>query len=201
MKVSYRVKEMVHTIQGEGANSGRAVVLCRFEGCNLSCEFCDTDYTGTDGPGGGVFARPGELAAAADGLWRGDKSRKAVLCTGGEPLLQLDGRLVEAFHDLGFSVLLETNGTLAGPDGVDWMCVSPKDGGIPVIRKGNELKLPFPVDGVDPEVYLGLDFTHFYLQPVWGNRLQSNIRKAVEYCLAHPSWKLSLQMHKYIGIP
>lgn len=199
--MSYRVKEMVHTIQGEGANAGRTVVLCRFEGCNLSCVFCDTDFTGTDGPGGGVFTSPGELAAAVDGLWTGDGSRKAVLCTGGEPLLQLDGSLVEAFHGRGFRVLLETNGTLAAPNGVDWICVSPKDGCIPVVRKGDELKLPFPSEGVDPEVYLGLDFTHFYLQPVWGDRLRSNVQKAVEYCLAHPRWKLSLQTHKYTGMP
>lgn len=198
--MSYRIKEMVHTLQGEGSNAGCAVILCRFEGCNLSCGFCDTDHDGVDGEGGGVFETALSLAEAAESLWRGNGVRR-VLCTGGEPLLQLDGVLVDAFHEHGFRVLVETNGTLMPPGGVDFICVSPKDGVLPVIRRGDELKLPYPLEGSDPSIYRNLDFRHFYLQPIWDGDLESNIRRAVRYCLDHPLWRLSLQMHKYAGIP
>ncbi len=199
--MSYRVKEIVYTLQGEGANSGRAVVLCRFEGCNLNCSFCDTDYQGIDGPGGGEFASADELAKAVSRLWKGDLSHQRVLCTGGEPLLQLDEQLAAAFHMNGFEILLETNGTIKLPEGIDWVCVSPKEGREPVVKKGNELKLAFPQRNVDPAGYLSLDFEHFYLQPISGVDLSSNTRQAVEYCLTNPSWALSLQIHKYSGLP
>ena len=199
--MSYRVKEIVYTLQGEGANSGKAVVLCRFEGCNLNCSFCDTDYNGIDGPGGGEFASAAELAEAAWKRWKGKISCPRVLCTGGEPLLQLDEQLTAALHLKGFEILLETNGTIELPDGIDWVCVSPKEGREPVVKKGNELKLAFPQKNVDPGRYLSLDFEHFYVQPISGADLSSNTRQAVEYCLNNPSWALSLQTHKYIGIP
>ncbi len=197
----YRIKEMLYTVQGEGSNAGSVVVLCRFEGCNLSCGFCDTDHSGIDGSGGGEYNSPEALAEAAVGLWQGDRSHGRVLCTGGEPLLQLDLPLLDAFHSRGFTVLLETNGTLDAPEGVDFLCVSPKDGRMPVMKAGDELKLPFPVDGSDPADYAGLDYRHFYLQPLWGRHLERNTRMALRYCLENPLWKLSLQMHKYIGIP
>ncbi len=199
--MSYRVKEIVYTLQGEGANSGKAVVLCRFEGCNLSCSFCDTDFKGIDGPGGGEFGSAGELAEAVSERWKGDMSHPRVLCTGGEPLLQLNGRLVEALHLKGFEIMLETNGTIELPDGIDWVCVSPKEGREPVVKEGNELKLAYPQMNVDPARYLSLDFEYFYLQPISGIDLKSNTRQAVEYCLNNPRWALSLQIHKYIGIP
>jgi len=201
MTVPYRIKEMVHTIQGEGSNAGRVVVLCRFEGCNLSCDFCDTDHEGIDGPGGGEFGTGVEVAERAVSLWRGGPGMKAVLCTGGEPLLQLDAPLVEEFHRRGFSVLVETNGTLPLPTGVDFVCVSPKAPVLPVIRSGDELKLPFPLPGCDPGIFLGLDFRHFFIQPVWGRNYASSMRKAVEYCMEHPEWRISMQMHRYLGIP
>ena len=199
--MSYRVKEIVYTLQGEGANSGRAVVLCRFEGCNLNCSFCDTDYQGIDGPGGGEFASADELAEAVSRRWKGDLCYQRVLCTGGEPLLQLDEQLASAFHMNGFEILLETNGTIELPEGIDWVCVSPKEGREPVVKKGNELKLAFPQRNVDPASYLSLDFEHFYLQPISGVDLSSNTRQAVEYCLNNPRWALSLQIHKYSGLP
>ena len=199
--MSYRVKELVYTLQGEGANSGRAVVLCRFEGCNLNCSFCDTDYQGIDGPGGGEFASADELAEAVSRRWKGDLCHQRVLCTGGEPLLQLDEQLASAFHMNGFEILLETNGTIELPEGIDWVCVSPKEGREPVVKKGNELKLAFPQRNVDPASYLSLDFEHFYLQPISGIDLSSNTRQAVEYCLNNPRWALSLQIHKYSGLP
>ena len=197
----YRVKEMVYTRQGEGANSGKAVVLCRFEGCNLNCSFCDTDYQRIDGSGGGEFASAEELALTASEKWQGERSRMRVLCTGGEPLLQLDDRLVESLHRNGFEILLETNGTINIPDGIDWVCVSPKEGRDPVVKKGNELKLPFPQRDVDPGRYLSLDFDHFYLQPISGDESLKNTRMVIDYCLSNPRWALSLQIHKYVGIP
>lgn len=197
----YRVKELRPTLQGEGANTGRAVVLCRFEGCNLSCGFCDTDFTGTDGPGGGVYRSASELSKAVLGTWRGGQGSRRVLCTGGEPLLQLDAALVEAFHDEGFEVLLETNGTVRPPAGIDWICVSPKEGRMPVVKRGDELKLPFPQEGVDPAVYLDLDFGKFYIQPLWGDDFKRNVRAAAEYCMRNPKWSLSLQMHRFAGLP
>ncbi|MCK5115820.1 MAG: 7-carboxy-7-deazaguanine synthase [Candidatus Aegiribacteria sp.] len=199
--MSYRIKEIVYTLQGEGANSGKAVVLCRFEGCNLNCSFCDTDYQGIDGPGGGEFASAAELAQAAWKRWIGEIGHPRVLCTGGEPLLQLDEQLTAALHLKGFEILLETNGTIELPDGIDWVCVSPKEGRETVVKKGNELKLAFPQRNVDPRRYLPLDFDHFYLQPISGIDLSSNTRRAVEYCLDNPRWALSLQIHKFIGIP
>lgn len=197
----YRIKEMVYTLQGEGFNSGKAVVLCRFEGCNLCCSFCDTDFQGIDGPGGGEFESAGELAEAISRKWKGDGSRPRVLCTGGEPLLQLDGQLINTLHATGFEILLETNGTMEPPDGIDWICVSPKGNEYPVVRKGNELKLAFPQKDTDPGRYLSFDFEHFYLQPIFGIDLKENTRNAVEYCLNHTRWILSLQIHKYTGIP
>jgi len=197
----YRVKEMVYTLQGEGANAGKTVVLCRFEGCNLNCSFCDTDYQGIDGIGGGEFASAEELAAAVSEKWKGKRNRSRVLCTGGEPLLQLDEQLVTSLHLKGFEILLETNGTIGLPDGIDWVCVSPKEGRDPVIKKGNELKLPFPQINVDPGRYISLDFEHFYLQPISGDDFLQNTRIAIDYCLNDPRWALSLQIHKYIGIP
>jgi 7-carboxy-7-deazaguanine synthase len=199
--MGYRVKEIFYTLQGEGANSGKAVVLCRFEGCNLNCDFCDTDYLGIEGAGGGEFDSTDALAEAVCSEWPREDIGPRVLCTGGEPLLQLDSKLTAAFHRKGIEVLLETNGTLEPPDGIDWICVSPKEGREPVIRKGDELKLAFPQAGVDPAVYLSLDFDHFFLQPIWGLELESNLRSAIEYCLKNPEWALSLQIHKYIGVP
>lgn len=199
--MGYRVKEIVYTLQGEGANSGKAVVLCRFEGCNLNCSFCDTDFQGIDGPGGGEFSSASSLAEAVSERWKGQFDQPRVLCTGGEPLLQLDEQLTQAFHSKGFKILLETNGTIELPEGIDWVCVSPKEGIEPVVKKGNELKLAFPRENLDPGRYLSLDYEHFYLQPISGIDLSSNTRQAVEYCLDNPQWALSLQIHKYIGIP
>jgi len=198
----YRVKEMVYTIQGEGSNTGTVVVLCRFEGCNLSCSYCDTDFEGTDGPGGGVFPDAGSLVWRALKTWKGPASSRTVLCTGGEPLLQLDRALLETFHREGFRVLLETNGTMRPPPGVDFLCVSPKNGAMPVVEKGDELKVPFRIDEFpDLERYLELDFTYFYLQPVWGSDYGKNLERVVEYCLAHPRWRLSLQTQRFTGLP
>lgn len=199
--MSYRAKEIVYTLQGEGANAGKAVVLCRFEGCNLNCSFCDTDFQGIDGPGGGEFDLAIELAEAVSEEWKGDRNHPRVLCTGGEPLLQLDEQLAEAFHLKGFEILLETNGTIELPDGIDWVCVSPKEGEELAVRKGNELKLAFPQKNIDPERYLSLDFDHFYLQPISGIDFESNTQLAVDYCLNDPRWVLSLQIHKYLGVP
>ncbi len=197
----YRVKEMVYTLQGEGFNSGKAVVLCRFEGCNLSCGFCDTDFQGIDGPGGGEFNSADELAETIEKCWKGNTLSPRVLCTGGEPLLQLDNRLTAAFHEKGFEILLETNGTVKLPPGIDWVCVSPKEGSNMIVTEGNELKLAFPQPGIDPERYLPLEFDHFYLQPIFGIDLKENIESAVEYCLNNPRWSLSLQIHRIVGIP
>jgi 7-carboxy-7-deazaguanine synthase (Cx14CxxC type) len=197
----YDVKEMILTLQGEGARSGMPVVLCRFRGCNLDCSFCDTEHEGETGRGGGSFHSGIRLADAAAGLWRGGPDGMAVLLTGGEPLLQVDDALSDALHARGFTILLETNGTLPLPRGIDWVCVSPKSGAMPVISSGDELKLAFPEPGVDPAIYLGLDFDHFYIQPIWGENLRRNMRQAVEYCLQNPVWSLSIQMHKFTGIP
>jgi 7-carboxy-7-deazaguanine synthase (Cx14CxxC type) len=211
--VSYAVKELFYTLQGEGANAGRPAVFCRFAGCNLwsghekdrataVCTFCDTDFVGTDGPGGGKFASPGSLAAAVGAAWPATSlERRFVVCTGGEPLLQLDAPLVRALHDQGFEVAVETNGTLAPPNDIDWLCVSPKAGALLVIHSGNEIKLVFPQGGVDPVQFEPLRFDHFFLQPMDGPELESNTAAALEYCLAHPRWRLSLQTHKLLGIP
>jgi 7-carboxy-7-deazaguanine synthase len=212
--MSYAVKELFYTLQGEGANAGRPAVFCRFAGCNLwtgreedrraaVCRFCDTDFVGTDGPGGGKFAGASALAAAAAAAWpAGDPAaRPLVVCTGGEPLLQLDGALVEALHAVGFEVAVETNGTVHPPAGLDWVCVSPKAEAELVIRSGDELKLVYPQDGAPPQRYADLAFRHFFLQPMDGPAREANTRAALEYCLAHPRWRLSLQTHKLLGIP
>ena len=211
--MTYAVKEIFYTLQGEGANTGRAAVFCRFAGCNLwtgherdraeaTCRFCDTDFVGTDGPGGGSFATPKELAAAVSAAWPDSESGKRfVVCTGGEPLLQLDAPLVEALHDAGFEVAIETNGTLPPGEDIDWVCVSPKAGADLVIRTGDEIKLVFPQAGAEPERFERLDFRHFFLQPMDGPDRQANTEAALRYCLAHPRWRLSLQTHKLLGIP
>lgn len=209
----YSVKELFYTLQGEGANVGRAAVFCRFAGCNLwtgresdrphaVCPFCDTDFVGV-GPDGGKFAQRTVLAQAVASLWpspTSDVSRPLVVCTGGEPLLQLDEPLIDALHDQGFEVAVETNGTQRAPSGLDWVCVSPKAHAPLVLTSGDELKLVFPQEDGEPERYEQLDFDHFFLQPMDGPNVETNTRLAVEYCLAHPQWRLSLQTHKRLGL-
>lgn len=210
--MAYQVKELFYTLQGEGVNAGRPAVFCRFAGCNLwsgreedrataACQFCDTDFVGVDGPGGGKYAESSALADAALALWPAGAGSRFVVFTGGEPLLQLDDGLIAAFHARGFTVAIETNGTLAAPDGVDWICVSPKAGNDLHQTSGDELKLVFPQAGIDPEAMLALDFDNFLIQPMDGPDQVANIVKAIEYCRAHPIWRLSLQTHKMIGIP
>ena len=215
--MSYAVKEIYYTLQGEGANVGRPAVLLRFAGCNLwsgreqdrataSCDFCDTDFVGTDGPGGGRFDSSEALARAVAATWPvgwGGRARRFVVCTGGEPLLQLDEPLTTALHASGFEIAIETNGTLPPPPGVDWVCVSPKAGVELVLRRGDELKLVFPQEGLPPESLEmdGLDFGYWFLQPMDGPQRARNTELAVRYCLAHPRWRLSLQTHKLVGIP
>lgn len=209
--MTYSVKEIFYSLQGEGAHSGRPAVFCRFAGCNLwsgreadraqaQCSFCDTDFVGTDGPGGGKFAEAEQLARAVAALWPGG-GEPYVICTGGEPLLQLDPPLIAAFHAEGFSIGLETNGTLAVPSGVDWICVSPKAGASLVQRSGDELKLIVPQPDAPPEQFAALDFRYFFLQAMDGPAQQNNLDWAVRYCLTHPQWHLSLQTHKLVGIP
>lgn len=213
--MSYSVKEIYYTLQGEGARTGRPAVFLRFAGCNLwtgrekdraraLCNFCDTEFVGTDGPGGGKFDTGEALATAVSGHWPPDKHKNQpyVVCTGGEPLLQLDSEAVTALHDRGFEVAIETNGTLASPDGVDWICVSPKAGAALVQTSGQELKLVYPQreDVAQPERFENLEFDHFYLQPLDDESLESHTRAAIDYCLEHPQWKLSLQTHKIVGI-
>jgi 7-carboxy-7-deazaguanine synthase (Cx14CxxC type) len=209
--MSYAVKEIFLTLQGEGGQAGRPAVFCRFAGCNLwsgreadraeaVCKFCDTDFVGMDGPGGGRFASPDALAEAVEAAWQGGPENRLVVLTGGEPLLQLDGPLVDALHARGFSLALETNGTIAAPEGVDWICVSPKADAALAQTRGQELKLVYPQDGVDPARFEGLAFERFALQPMDGPRLAENTREAITYCLAHPRWRLSVQTHKYLGI-
>lgn len=207
----YLVKEMYYTLQGEGAQSGRAAVFCRFAGCNLwsgreedrstaICQFCDTDFRGTDGPGGGRYPAA-ELAERVAALWpAGQAGRPYVVCTGGEPLLQLDEPLIEAFHAHGFEVAVETNGTRPAPAGIDWICMSPKAGTEIVLRKGQELKLVFPQPGAAPELFADYDYQHFFLQPMDGPQRERNTQLCIEYCLAHPQWRLSVQTHKWVGI-
>ena len=218
--MTYSVKEIFYTLQGEGANTGRPAVFLRFAGCNLwsgrepdrsdaVCRFCDTEFVGTDGVGGGKFETPEALAAAVAAAWsapgvawpaRGAAGR-FVVCTGGEPLLQLDSALVAALRERGFVVAVETNGTLAPPAGELWLTVSPKAGAPLKLTRGDELKLVYPQTGAEPERYAQLEFRHFFLQPMDGPEKARNTRLATEYCLAHPSWRLSLQTHKLIGIP
>jgi 7-carboxy-7-deazaguanine synthase (Cx14CxxC type) len=210
--MGYSVKEIFYTLQGEGAQAGRAAVFCRFAGCNLwsglekdrasaVCRFCDTEFVGTDGAGGGKFATPRELAAAIAAKWPHGLGRRYVVCTGGEPLLQLDEPLIDALHHEGFEVAVETNGTRPAPTGLDWICVSPKAGAEFVLRQGDELKIVFPQTGMDPESFSGLRFGNFFLQPMDGNAREQNTRAAIEYCKAHPRWRLSIQSHKILGIP
>lgn len=210
--MTYSVKEIFLTLQGEGGQAGKAAVFCRFAGCNLwsgreqdrataVCTFCDTDFVGVDGEGGGKFNTPEALAAAVDAAWTGPQSDKLVVCTGGEPLLQLDPPLIEALHARGFMIAVETNGTLAAPAGIDWICVSPKAQATIVQTRGQELKLVYPQPGVDPARFEGLDFERFFLQPMDSADQQANTAAAVAYCLSHPRWRLSVQTHKYLGLP
>jgi 7-carboxy-7-deazaguanine synthase (Cx14CxxC type) len=217
--MSYSVKEIYYTLQGEGAQTGRPAVFLRFAGCNLwsghekdrgsaVCPFCDTDFVGTDGPGGGRFSSAVDLARAVGAAWPGDsdarkeaeREKPLVVCTGGEPLLQLDEGAVTALHEEGFEVAVETNGTMEAPPGLDWICVSPKAGADLLQRHGHELKLVYPQEAAPPDSFEGLAFEHFFLQPMDGPRRAQNTKLAVEYCLAHPQWRLSLQTHKYLGI-
>jgi 7-carboxy-7-deazaguanine synthase (Cx14CxxC type) len=211
--MAYAVKEMFYTLQGEGAQAGRPAVFCRFAGCNLwsgreqdrvgaVCSFCDTDFVGTDGQGGGKFASAEALADAVAAKWAGGPGGKPyVVCTGGEPLLQLDAPLIKALHARGFEIAVETNGTQPAPEGLDWICVSPKADAELVLTRGDELKLIWPQPLARPERFAHLDFRNFYLQPMDTPLLQKqHTREAIEYCLAHPQWKLSVQMHKVVGI-
>jgi len=209
--MAYAVKEMFATLQGEGAQAGRASVFCRFTGCNLwsgreadraeaACRFCDTDFVGTNGQGGGRFTDARALADTILSRWPGGADERFVVFTGGEPLLQLDAPLIAAMHEHGFTIAVETNGTLEAPDGLDWICVSPKAGTPLRQRHGAELKLVFPQAVLDPASFEALGFRHFFLQPMDGPDQAANTRAAVAYCLAHPKWRLSLQTHKMIGI-
>lgn len=211
--MAYAVKEVFYTLQGEGANTGTPAVFCRFAGCNLwsgrekdradaVCRFCDTDFVGTDGPGGGRFVTADELALAVEAAWpAASQAHRFVVCTGGEPLLQLDAILVDALHARGFRIAIETNGTLPVPEGIDWICVSPKASAPLVVMRGDELKLVYPQEGAAPERFEGLAFRHFSLQPMDGPARELNTRLALEYCKAHPRWRLSLQVHKLLGTP
>ena len=213
--MTYSVREMYYTLQGEGAHTGRPAVFLRFAGCNLwsgreehraaaVCRFCDTQFVGTGGPGGGKFETPETLVDAVASKWPGAAvgAKKYVVCTGGEPLLQLDTALIDALHADGFEIGVESNGTIEAPDGIDWLCVSPKANAEVVQRSGQELKLVYPQvePEAQPERFAGLPFEHFFLQPLDGPGLANNTRAAIEYCLAHPHWKLSVQTHKVIGI-
>lgn len=212
--MAYAIKEIYYTLQGEGARTGRPAVFLRFAGCNLwsgreadragaTCRFCDTDFVGVDGPGGGRFETAADLARAVRAAWPGSGTageRPYVVCTGGEPLLQLDPALVEALHGVGFEVAVETNGTIEPPSGLDWITVSPKAGAPLLARAGDELKLVFPQPEAVPERYERLAFRHFFLQPMDGPAVAEHTRAAIAYCLAHPPWRLSLQTHKLIGL-
>jgi 7-carboxy-7-deazaguanine synthase (Cx14CxxC type) len=209
--MTYAVKEVFLTLQGEGGQAGRVAVFCRFAGCNLwtgrekdraaaVCNFCDTDFVGTDGTGGGRFAGADDLADAIAGAWSGAAENRLVVLTGGEPLLQLDPPLIEALHRRGFSIAIETNGTLPAPAGVDWICVSPKADAPLVQLSGQELKLVHPQSGVDPARFETLAFERFLLQPMAGPDLEAATAAAIAYCIAHPKWGLSVQAHKYLGL-
>ena len=213
--MTYSVKEIYFTLQGEGAHTGRAAVFLRFSGCNLwsgreqhraeaVCKFCDTDFVGTDGPGGGKFASAESLAEAVTNAWPEEAAarRRYVVCTGGEPLLQLDTVAIDALHAASFEIGVETNGTVSAPEGIDWLCVSPKANALLVQRSGSELKLVYPQneDAAQPGEFTDLDFEYFFLQPCDDENLQANTRAAVDYCLQHPQWRLSVQTHKILGI-
>ncbi len=211
---AYKVKEIYYTLQGEGAHTGRPAVFCRFSGCNLwsgreedrhkaICQFCDTDFWGTDGLNGGRFETATELAEAVAKLWPTNLKEGIpyVVCTGGEPLLQLDQTMVDAFHKAGFEVAIETNGTIIPPEGIDWICMSPKAGSEVILTKGNELKLVYPQVGAEPSRYENFDFEHFYLQPMDSPEQAQNTKATLNYCLEHPKWHLSIQTHKLLNIP
>lgn len=210
--MTYSVKEIYYTLQGEGAQTGRAAVFLRFAGCNLwsgveedrdeaVCQFCDTDFVGTDGPGGGKFADAPALARAVAAVWPKEaRGRPYVVCTGGEPLLQLDSAAIAALKEQGFEIGIETNGTLLPPPGLDWICVSPKADAQQKLMRGNELKLIYPQAGAPPERFAGQDFQNFFLQPMDNENRAANTQAATAYCLANPQWRLSLQTHKLIGI-
>jgi len=211
--MSYSLKEIFYTLQGEGLHTGRAAVFCRFTGCNLwsgrendrakaVCQFCDTDFVGTDGQGGGKFASAQDLVDKVAAIWPSTQqsARPFVVCTGGEPLLQLDTPLIEAFHRAGFEIAIETNGTLPAPPDIDWICVSPKAPSL-LLERGDELKLVFPQSEAPPAFFQELDFKYFFLQAMDGPQRDFNIQFALRYCLAHPQWRLSLQTHKWLGIP
>jgi 7-carboxy-7-deazaguanine synthase len=210
--MAYAIKEIFYTLQGEGGRAGRAAAFCRFAGCNLwsgreedraaaQCSFCDTEFVGTDGLGGGRFADAEQLADAIDAAWAGTSGRPYVVFTGGEPLLQLDDALIRAAHARGFEIAIESNGTLPAPVGIDWICVSPKAGAPLRQFSGQELKLVYPQEGLAPSDLVDLDFGWFWLQPMAGPQIRENMAAAVAYCLADPRWRLSLQMHKTLGIP
>lgn len=222
--MTYSVKEIYYTLQGEGAQTGRAAVFCRFAGCNLwsgreedradaVCKFCDTEFVGTDGPGGGKFETAQRLARAVADCWplplpeislpetSNPASSRLVVCTGGEPLLQVDPALITAFHDEGFEIAVETNGTQRAPAGLDWICVSPKAEAQLMMTGGNELKLVYPQANALPQAFEHLEFDHFFLQPMDGANVASNTQLAIEYCKQNPRWRLSLQTHKLLGIP
>jgi 7-carboxy-7-deazaguanine synthase len=210
--MTYSVKEIFYTLQGEGANAGRPAVFCRFAGCNLwngresdrataICQFCDTDFVGTDGTNGGKFKQATDLVSAVERLWpEGNDKRRFVVLTGGEPMMQVDQALVDAFHARNFFIAVETNGTLTPPQGIDWLCVSPKAGSELVILSGQELKLVFPQLGAEPNRFINHNFEHFYLQPMDGILQRENTTRAIDYCMRHPHWNLSVQTHKIIGI-
>jgi len=215
--MAYAVKEIYYTLQGEGAQAGRAAVFCRFAGCNLwtgreedraaaVCQFCDTDFVGTDGPGGGKFPSATDLAAAIEQTWPAssiavDRAERLVVFTGGEPSLQLDAALIDDLHSRRFSIAIETNGTHPLPPGIDWITVSPKAGAPLVVTSGDELKLVYPQPGAMPEEFAGLAFRQYFLQPMDGPHVKEYVQKTAEYCLAHPLWRVSLQTHKIIGLP
>jgi 7-carboxy-7-deazaguanine synthase (Cx14CxxC type) len=210
--MTYSVKQVFLTLQGEGGQAGRPAVFCRFAGCNLwnglerdraaaVCTFCDTDFVGTDGEGGGKFETPDQLAAAVEAAWQGGQARRLVVCTGGEPLMQLDAPLIVALHARGFEIAVETNGTITAPKGLDWICVSPKADAPLAQVCGQELKLVYPQDKAQPARFEGLEFERFYLQPMDGPERDANTQAAIAYCLSHPRWRLSVQTHKYLGIP
>ncbi len=208
----YTVKEIFYTLQGEGGQAGRPAVFCRFAGCNLwtglerdrakaICRFCDTDFVGTDGPGGGKFKTAEDLAAAVKATWTGQGGTPMVVCTGGEPLLQLDKPLIDAFHAKGIEIAVESNGTIEPPGGIDWLCISPKLGSELVVTSGTELKLVYPQEDGDPAQFADMEFEHFFLQPMDSPALAQNTAAAVDYCKANPKWRLSVQTHKTIDIP
>lgn len=211
--MGYKVKEIYYTLQGEGAQTGRPAVFCRFSGCNLwsgreedrskaQCTFCDTDFWGVDGVEGGNYKTAQELSLKVRSLWGGNaETTPYVVCTGGEPLLQLDAALIDAFHDNGILIAVETNGTIAPPAGIDWLCVSPKANAKIVVESGHELKLVYPQIEISPDQFEHLDFDHFYLQPMDSPRLEENTKATIDYCKAHPKWKLSIQTHKLLDIP